>query len=182
MRQTLRLRQLPPPPPAQLISTTCAYLKAFFFVIVVIANAISLFSIVSSFTIFVFDHAREINILRAIGFNKRQVTHAYVHRSPTHREDDFLMRDPLPHPTAPPHPVPPPSFLLESFSIISSPLILGLATGTLLSYLICVQQTILIDVPMKFSVNIYISYLSMLPTLLWWCHVNSHCLSPAFPA
>lgn len=107
-------------------------LEGLFLAITIIANLITVFSIVANVSIFVEQHAVEIDILRSIGFTSRQVFWAYE---------------------------------VITFAIVASPLCLGIMCGILVSFLICKQEAMIIDIPLGFSVSLPISFIFHLALL-----------------
>lgn len=99
-------------------------LEMLFLVITTIASLITVFSVISNLSIFIEQHAVEMNILRAIGFTARQVLWTYE---------------------------------MITFAIVASPLCLGILSGILISFIICKQEAMIIDIPLGFSVSIPIS-------------------------
>ena len=83
-------------------------------------------------SIFVEQHAVEIDILRSIGFTSKQVFWTYE---------------------------------VITFAIVASPLCLGILCGILVSFLICKQEAMIIDIPLGFSVSIPISFLCKIVVL-----------------
>ena len=99
-------------------------LEMLFLVITIIASLITVFSVISNLSIFIEQHAVEMNILRSIGFTSRQVLWTYE---------------------------------MITFAIVASPLCLGILSGILISFIICKQEAMIIDIPLGFSVSIPIS-------------------------
>ena len=50
------------------------------------------------------------------------------------------------------------SFFISMLAIIISPLALGISIGILVSYLICKQEAMMINIPLVFEVNFFISF------------------------
>lgn len=105
-----------------------------FTVITVIANLITVFSVISNLSIFVSNHSVEINILRAIGFTKRHIYIAYSFCC------CYMNR-----------------YLVITASIMLSPLLCGMGAGILIAFIICKQESLIIDIPLGFKVNSVIS-------------------------
>ena len=105
-----------------------------FTVITVIANLITVFSVISNLSIFISNHSVEINILRAVGFTKRHIYIAYLSYC------SLTIR-----------------YLIITGSIMLSPLLCGMGAGILIAFIICKQESLIIDIPLGFTVNGIIS-------------------------
>ena len=118
----------------QTIKWSCDMLVLLFTVITVIANLITVFSVISNLSIFVSNHSVEINILRAIGFTKRHIYIAYSFCCCSMNR-----------------------YLIITASIMLSPLLCGMGAGILIAFIICKQESLIIDIPLGFKVNSVIS-------------------------
>lgn len=52
-------------------------------------------------------------------------------------------------------------------SIVLAPLSLGIAIGILVSYIICKQEAMIIDIPLGFQVSLLISLCTLISTLIF---------------
>ena len=119
---------------------TTDLLQLVFLVITIVTNIISASSEVSSTIIFIKQYAVEMAILRSIGFTQFQIYISYL--ALLLIQNISLLN----------------SFILIMLSMVISPLLIGMSIGIIVSYLICIQESLIINIPLSFQVSISISF------------------------